>query len=36
MPIEGIMNLYKHTDVIERKIIPDMKRAYLDGGGKFQ
>jgi len=33
MPIEGIMNLYKYIDVIERKVIPDMRKAFLDGGG---
>ena len=33
MPIEGMMNLYKYIDVIERKVIPDMRKAFLDGGG---
>jgi len=36
MPIEGMMNLYKYIDVIERKAIPDMRKAFPDGGGKFQ
>ena len=36
MPIEGMMNLLKCTDVIERRVIPDMRRAFPDGGGKFQ
>jgi len=36
MPIEGMMNLYKYSDVIERKAIPDMRKAFPDGGGKFQ
>jgi len=36
MPIEGMMNLYKYIDVIERKAIPDMKNTFPDGGGKFQ
>jgi len=36
MPIEGMMNLYKYTDVIERKAIPDMRKAFPDGGRKFQ
>jgi len=36
MPIEGMMNLYKHIHVIERKAIPDMRKAFPDGGGKFQ
>ena len=37
MPTEGMMNLYKYIDVMERKIIPDMTaRAFPDGGGKFQ
>jgi len=35
MPIEGMMNLYKYIDVIERKAIPDMRKAFPDGGGKF-
>jgi len=30
LPIEGMMNLYKYTDVIERKSIPDMR-----GSGDF-
>jgi len=30
------MNLYKYIDVIERKAIPDMRKAFPDGGGKFQ
>jgi len=30
------MNLYKYTDVIERKAIPDMRKAFPDGGGQFQ
>ena len=36
MPIEGMMNLYKYIDVIERKDIPDMSKAFPDGGRKFQ
>jgi len=36
MPIEGMMNLYKYIDVIERKANPDMKKAFPDGGRKFQ
>ena len=36
MPIEGMMNLYRYIDVIERKAIPDMRKAFPDGGGKFQ
>jgi len=36
MPIEGMMNLCKYIDVIERKVIPDMRKAFPDGGGKFQ
>jgi len=36
MPIEGMMNLYKYIDVIERKVIPDMRKAFPDGGRKFQ
>jgi len=30
------MNLYKYIDVIERKAILDMRKAFPDGGGKFQ
>jgi len=33
MPIEGMINLYKYIDVIERKAIPDMRKAFPDGGG---
>jgi len=33
MPIKGMMNLYKYIDVIERKAIPDMRKAFPDGGG---
>jgi len=32
----GMMNLYRYIDVIERKAIPDMRKAFPDGGGKFQ
>jgi len=33
MPIEGMMNLYKYIDAIERKAIPDKRKAFPDGGG---
>jgi len=36
MPVDGMMNLYKYIDVIERKAIPVMRKAFPDGGGKFQ
>jgi len=36
MPIEGMMNLHRYIDVIERKVIPDMRKAFPDGGEKFQ
>jgi len=36
MPIEGMMSLYKYIDVIERKAVPEMRKIFLDGGGKFQ
>jgi len=36
MPIEGMMNLYKYIDVIGRKAIPDIRKIFPDGGGKFQ
>jgi len=36
MPIEGMINLYKYIDVIERKGILDMRKASPDGGEKFQ
>jgi len=36
MPIGGMMNLYRYIDVIERKVIPGISRAFPDGGGKFQ
>jgi len=31
-----MMNLYKYIDVIERKVIPDVRKAFPDGEGKFQ
>ena len=33
MLIEGMMSSDKCIDVIENKVIPDMKRAFPDGGG---
>jgi len=30
------MNLYKYIDVIEKKTIPDMRKAFPDHGEKFQ
>jgi len=30
------MNLYKYIDVIERKVVLDMRKTFLDDGGKFQ
>jgi len=36
MSIEGMMNLYKYIDVIERKAIPDMRNTFPDGGRKLQ
>ena len=36
MPIESMMNLCKYIEVIERKVIPDMRKAFPDGGGKYQ
>jgi len=33
MPIEGMMKLYKYIDVIERKDVQDMRKAFPDGGG---
>jgi len=30
---KGIMNSDKNTKVIERKVIPDIRRAFTDGGG---
>jgi len=35
MPIEGMINSDKHIDVIERKVIPDMRRAFPGSGGIF-
>jgi len=35
MPIEGMMDLHKYIDLIERKAIPDMRKTFPDGGGKF-
>jgi len=31
-----MMNLYKYIDIIERKAILDMRKAFPDGGGKLQ
>ena len=36
MPTEGMINSDKYIDVIENKVIPDMRRAFSDGGGIFQ
>jgi len=36
MSLEGTMHLYKYIDVIERKAIPDMRKAFPDSGEKFQ
>ena len=35
MSIEGMMNLYKYIDAIERKVIPAARRAFPDGRGKL-
>ena len=35
MPIGGMMSSDKYIDVIENKVIPDMRRAFFDGGGIF-
>ena len=34
--MEVMMNLYEHTNVNERKVIPDMWRAFPDYGKNFQ
>jgi len=31
-PIYSVKNLYKYIDAIESKVIPDMRRAFPDGG----
>jgi len=31
-----LLSVYKYIDVIERKAILDMRKAFPDGGGKFQ
>jgi len=36
MPMEGMMNSDKYIDVIESKVIPDMTKAFPDGGNDFQ
>ena len=36
VPIEGMMNLDKYIAVIEKNVIPDMKRAFSENGGIFQ
>ena len=36
MPIEGVINSYKYIVVIKRKVIPDMRKTFPDGVGKFQ
>ena len=30
------MNSYKYVDLIQKKVIPDMKKAFPDRGGIFQ
>jgi len=30
-----MVHLYKYIDVIEKKSIPDMRKAFPDGGRKF-
>jgi len=30
MPIEGMINLHKYIDIIERKAIPDMGKSFPD------
>jgi len=34
--VNGMMNSDKYVDVIERKVIPDMRRAFPVSGGIFQ
>ena len=29
MPVEGMMNIYKYIDVIERKATKDMRRGHF-------
>ena len=36
VPIEGMMNSDKCIDVIEKKIISNIRRAFPDDGGLFQ
>jgi len=36
MPIGGMINLDRCIDAIERKVIPDMRRTFTDGGKIFQ
>ena len=35
-PVKGIMNANKYIEVIQRKVVRDMKRAFSNGGGIFQ
>jgi len=34
--IQGETAHIDHIDVIERKAAPEMRKTFLDGGGKFQ
>jgi len=36
MPSESMMNSDKHIDVIERKVIADMRRTFPEGERIFQ
>jgi len=36
MPIESMINSNKCTDVIDRKVTPDMSRVFPNGGGIFR
>ena len=35
-PVEGMMRSAQYIDVLEKKAIPDMQRAFPDGSGVFQ
>ena len=35
-PVEGIMNANKYIEVIQRKMVRDMERAFSNGEGIFQ
>lgn len=36
MPVNGMMNSDKYIDVLERKLLPEMRKLFPDNNGIFQ